>query len=249
MTTAAAPSFSSLLPRIAAAIALTCGVVAYAADVTGSGQIQSETRAVSGFQAIALKTSVKVVLRQGSREGAELRADDNVLPLIETQVVDSGGVPTLEIRTRRGTSYRTRTTPVVTVDLIRLSGITISGSGDVRGEQLKGANLKVDISGAGDVRLNKVAVDDVGIKVSGSGDIRLDGRAAKLAVAIAGSGDVNTAELEADDVSVGISGTGDATVNARKTLSVSIAGTGSVAYTGDAVPKTSIAGMGTVRRK
>ena len=248
MTTAFASPFSFVL-RMTAVLALTLAGAAQAASVTGSGNIQSEARAVSGFQAIALKTSVKVVLRQGSREGAEVRADDNVLPLIETQVVDSGGVPTLEIRSKSGTNYRTRTMPVVTVDLIKLSGIAISGSGDVSGDQLKGPNLKVAISGAGDVRLNKLAVDDVGIKVSGSGDIRLDGRAAKLAVAIAGSGDVDTIGLEADDVSVGISGSGDASVNARKTLSVSIAGTGSVAYTGDAVPKTSIAGMGTVRRK
>jgi len=43
---------------------------------------------------------MKLVLRQGAREGFELRANDNVLPLIETQVVDRGGVPTLEIGTK-----------------------------------------------------------------------------------------------------------------------------------------------------
>jgi hypothetical protein len=247
MTTAACFSPSRLVA--AGALALAVVGTAHAADITGSGKIQSEPRAVSGFQAISLKTSVKVVLRQGSREGAEVRADDNVLPLIETRVVDSGGVPTLEIRTPSGTSYRTRTMPVVTVDLIKLNGIAISGSGDVSGDELKSGNLKVAISGAGDIRLNKLAIDDLGVKVSGSGDIRFNGRAGKLAVAIAGSGDVDTAGLEADDVSVNISGSGDASVNARKTLAVAIAGSGSVVYSGDAVPKTAIAGMGTVRRK
>ena len=248
-----AASFASFPPRFiafgAAALMLAIGSAAHAADITGSGKIQSEPRAVSGFQAIALKTSVKVVLRQGGREGAEVRADDNVLSLIETRVVDASGVPTLEIRTKSGTSYQTRTTPVVTVDLIKLNGLAISGSGDVSGDELKSANLKVAISGSGDIRLNKLAVDDLGVKVSGSGDIRFNGRAAKLAVAIAGSGDVDTGGLEADDVSVSISGSGDATVNARKTLSVSIAGSGDVVYRGDAVPKTAIAGSGTVRKK
>jgi hypothetical protein len=244
----------------AAALALPIAVPAQAAEersvlrvgfggVSGSGKIQTDTRAVSGFQAISLKTSAKLVLRQGSREGVELRADDNILPLIETRVVDGTGGPTLEIRSRDGMSYSTRTTPVVTVDLIKLSGLSVSGSGDVIGDDLKSPALKIAISGAGDIRLNKLAVDDLGIKVTGSGDIRFNGRAGKLGIAIAGSGDVDTAGLEADDVSVSIAGSGDASVNARKTLAVTIAGSGDVIYRGDAVLKTSIAGSGTVRKK
>src|SRR5258706_10735264 len=141
------PTFQPALPLaalLAAALALTVAATARAADqgtvlrigfgsVTGSGKIQTDTRAVSGFQAISLKTSANLVLRQGSREGVELRADDNILPLIETRVVDG----TLEIRGRDGASYSTKTTPVVTVDLIRLSGLSLSGSGDMSGDGLK----------------------------------------------------------------------------------------------------------------
>jgi hypothetical protein len=252
-------SLLSLGATLAAALVLTFAVPARGAEgtvlrigfgsVTGSGKIQTDTRAVSGFQAISLKTSAKLVLRQGSREGVEVRADDNVLPLIETRVVEGAGGPTLEIRSRDGARYSTKTTPVVTVDLIRLSGLSVSGSGDITGDALTSPALKIAISGAGDIRLNKLAIDDLGIKVSGSGDIHFSGRAAKLAVAIAGSGDVDTAALEADEVSIGISGSGSASVNARKALTVSIAGSGDVVYSGDAVPKTSIAGSGTVRKK
>ncbi len=66
-------------------------------SVSGSGKLQTEARNVTGFQAIATHGSVKLVLRQGAREGLELHADDNILPLIETRVVDRSGVPTLEI--------------------------------------------------------------------------------------------------------------------------------------------------------
>ena len=218
-------------------------------SVTGSGKLQTDTRAVSGFQAISLKTSARLVLRQGTREGVELRADDNILPLIETRIVDGAGGPTLEIRSRDGASYSTKTTPVVTVDLVRLSGLSVSGSGDVTAEALKSPALKIAISGASDIRMNKLAVDDLGIKVSGSGDVHFSGRAGKLVVAIAGSGDVDTTGLEADDVSISIAGSGGANVNARKALTVSIAGSGDVTYSGDVVPKTSIAGIGTVRKK
>ena len=217
--------------------------------VSGSGKIQTETRDTGSFQAISLKTSARLVLRQGSREGVELRADDNILPLIETRIVDGAGGPTLEIRSRDGASYSTKTTPVVTIDLIKLSSLAVTGSGDVTGDALKSPALKITVSGAGDIRLSRLAVDDLGIKVTGSGDIRFNGRAGKLGIAVAGSGDVDTAGLEADEVSVSIAGSGNASVNARKTLAVTIAGSGDVVYSGDALPKTSIAGSGTVRKK
>ena len=237
----------TLAASLAAALLALAGS-AHAA-VIGSGKLQTDTRAASGFQAISLKTSAKLVLRQGSREGVELRADDNILPLIETRVVDGAGGPTLEIRSRDGASYSAKSMPVITVDLIKLNALSVSGSGDVISDGLKSPALKIAISGAGDIRLNKLAVDELGVKVSGSGDIHFSGRAAKLAVAIAGSGDVDSAGLEADDVSISISGSGGANVNARKALTVSIAGSGDVVYTGDVVPRTSIAGIGTVKKK
>ena len=217
--------------------------------VQGSGNLKSEIRAATGFQAISLATPGKLVLRQGSKEGIEIRADDNLLPLFETRVVERQGMSTLEIRSRPGTSYSARTEPVFTVDFIKLGALAVSGSGDVMGDALKSPALKVSIAGSADVKIKSVDVDELSIKVSGSGDIGFAGRAGTLAVAIAGSGDVDTYKLETDDVTVNISGSGSASVNARKSLTVAIAGSGDVTYTGAANPKTSIAGIGNVKRK
>jgi Putative auto-transporter adhesin, head GIN domain len=218
-------------------------------SITGSGKLGSETRAVSGFQAIALRGSMNVVLHQGTREGVELRADDNLLPLIETQVVDRDGVRTLEIGTKKDARYSSRNPVIANVDLISLQALAVTGSGDVLGDALKTSSLKVAITGSGDVKLRQLAADEVSIKISGSGDIEFSGRTGKLGVSIAGSGDVNTRGLDADDVSVSVAGSGDANVAARKTLSVSIAGSGSVVYTGDAAVKSSIAGSGSVTKQ
>ena len=218
-------------------------------SITGSGKLQSETRAVSGFQAITLRGSMNLVLRQGTREGVELRADDNLLPLIETQVVDRNGVRTLEIGTKKGASYVSRNPLVASVDLITLSALTITGAGDAVSEALKTPSLRVAITGSGNVRLHQLSADEVSAKVSGSGDIEFSGRTARLGVSIAGSGDVNTRGLEADEVSVSVAGSGDASVTARKTLGVSIAGSGSVVYSGEPVVSSSIAGHGSVRKQ
>ena len=81
--------------------------------------------AVAGFQALSSAGSIDLVLRQGTREGIELRADDNLLALIETRVVDRGGVPTLEISPRRGTSFSTRLPLTATVDFVTLKAISM----------------------------------------------------------------------------------------------------------------------------
>ena len=217
--------------------------------VTGSGKLANESRAVTGFQAVALRASMKLVLRQGTREGIELRADDNLLPLIETAVVDRGGVPTLEIGVKKGSSFSTSNPMVATIDLVTLRALSISGSGDVTGDALKTPGLAVAISGSGNVRLKQLAADELSVKVSGSGDLEFSGRAAKLGISISGSGDVKTRGLDADDVSVSVAGSGDADVTARKTLTVSIAGMGNVKYSGDATVKSSISGMGNVSKQ
>ena len=217
--------------------------------VNGSGKLQTENRAVGSFQAIALRSSMKLVLHQGGRESLELRADDNVLPLIESRIVDRDGVPTLELGLKKGTSYKSGTPIVAHIELISLRALSISGSGDVVGDALKTPALAIAISGSGNVKLGQLAADEVSAKVSGSGDLLFGGKAGKLAVSISGSGDVNARSLEADDVSISMAGSGDASVTARKTLNVSIAGSGSVVYAGDPIVKSSIAGHGSVRKQ
>lgn len=217
--------------------------------VIGSGKLGSEARSVGSFQAIHLKGSMKLVLRQAGKEAVDVRADDNLLALIETTVVNRAGVPTLEVGTKKGSSYSTHTQMVITIDVVELKAIEISGSGDVVAQGLKTGELNVGIVGSGDVRLRELTAAALGIEVSGSGDVGVTGKTGKLSVSISGSGDVSTQGLEADDVSVSIAGSGDALVNARKTLSVSIAGSGDVAYTGDPALRTSIAGHGSVKKR
>ena len=218
------------------------------ARVVGSGKVISEARQVGSFQAIHLKGSMRLVLRQAGKEAVDVRADDNLLALIDTTVTTRDGVPTLEIGAKKGANFSTRSRMVVTVDVVDLKTLAISGSGDAVGEGLKTNELQLKIVGSGDVQLRQLSAGALAVKVSGSGDVDVTGKTGKLSVSIAGSGDVKTQGLEADDVSVSIAGSGDASVNARKTLTVSIAGSGDVEYTGDATVKTSIAGHGSVKK-
>ena len=204
---------------------------AHAATITGSGKAATETRSVSSFQAISMRGDIDVIVRQGSSEGVQVRADNNILPLVQTVVEGSGDARTLRIQYRPGEAVRAKTPVVVNVDVVKLSALALS------------------LSGSSDAKLRQLETEQFSIRIAGSGDVRASGRAAKLDISIAGSGDVQARELAAGDVSVSIAGSGDASVTAQKTLGVAIAGSGDVEYGGAATLAKSVVGSGTVRKR
>jgi hypothetical protein len=188
-------------------------------------------RARLAFVAAALLVAAGLPARAadpGARAALELRADDNLLALVETRVVNRSDVPTLEVRTRDGSPYSSPNPITLTVDVVTLSSLSIRGSGNVSGDGLKAPALKIAVSGSGNIKLQKLSPDEASLKISGSGNAHLSGKAARLSLSILGSGDIDTRDLEADEVSVRIAGSGDASVNAGKTLNVSISDSGSV---------------------
>lgn len=216
--------------------------------VKGSGEVVSETRDLGAFDGVSLSGSFKVLVRQGSETKLEIRTDKNILPLIETRVVEGSKGRTLEIGSKKGVSFSTKADPQITLVLPQLRMIAIAGSGDVRVEAMKTPAVNVSVSGSGDVEFVDLSSDSLSVQVSGSGDIRVNGRATKFSLAVAGSGDVHARGLQADEVKASIAGSGSATVHAVKTLKVSIAGSGDIGYLGSPELSTSVAGHGSITK-
>lgn len=220
------------------------------ATTTGSGKVVTESRAVSGFEAIAVSGAIKLEVRQTGKEALAISADDNILPLIETVVESTTRGQTLVIRGKRGESFRTRNDIKVVVDVAQLTGLSAAGSGDVMVGKLNTPKLALSLSGSNNARLSELATDAFEVRIAGSGDVRAGGSAKALKLAIAGSGNADLAGVAADDVSVSIAGSGDASVTANKALSASIAGSGDVVYQGNPPAlKTSVAGSGRVSKR
>ena len=78
--------------------------------VSGSGQVKSETRQVSGFTGIELSGNGEVTIEQGDTESLTIEADDNVLPVLTSEVEDSvlrlGTKPRTTVQTRSPIRYR-----------------------------------------------------------------------------------------------------------------------------------------------
>lgn len=238
---------------IAVALAAACVVTFVepaAARTVGSGRVVSESRPAADFDSIAASASIDVVVRQAAKEAVTVEAEDNILPLVETVVEPSGAGKRLVIRFRKGESISTHKPVKVSVDVVRLSGLSMAGSGDVQVKTLKSPSFKLSLSGSSDASLSDLTIDAFELSISGSSDVVAAGRAGKVSISIAGSGDAKMFDLMADDVRISIAGSGDAEVHADKSLEVSAAGSGEVVWTGNATQvKSRIAGSGSLTKK
>ena len=212
------------------------------ASVRGSGTPIEETRILSGYSGLVLNAPIDVTLKAGSTERVTLRADDNILPLIETKVVDDR----LEIGTRSGVSFSTRHPLKATVEFKQLNAIRMKGSGDMRADVIKAPVLELVVGGSGDVTIDRVEVDVLGISVAGSGNVTASGRAKRVGVVVEGSGDVDVAGVEARQAAVRVRGSGDVKVDAAEHLEVDVSGSGDVRYRGLPQVKKKVRGSGSV---
>jgi hypothetical protein len=203
-------------------------------QVQGSGTIRKQAREVAHFSGLLVAVPGQVELRLGSTEGVTIETDDNLLPLVETVVVDG----TLQIRpARKGMNLQTRTLKIV-VQARSIERLALGGAGSIDADALRGTRLQFDIG-----------AETVAVSVGGSGDLKAgSGAARRLSVSIGGSGDVDLGQLRSDTVSVSVAGSGEATVWAREALSMTIAGSGDVNYYGDPKVSKSVVGSGGARR-
>ena len=216
----------------------------WGAKISGSGNIKTEARAVTGFNGISLSIPAKAEIIQGASEGISIETDDNILPLIETVIEDGK----LKIRFKdRNMSVSTKTLRM-TINVKSIESLAVAGAGDLQAAKLQVMTLKTSIAGSGDVRIANLDADTLIVSIAGSGDFSAGGKSNTLEAKIAGSGDIKTEKLATNNVKVSIAGSGDARVWAKDTLKISVAGSGDVAYYGDAKVTQSVAGSGSVKR-
>lgn len=189
----------------------------------GSGVPKTESRQLATFDEVEFNGVGTVEITIGQPQSLEITADDNLIDLITTEVIDRRLVVRMTKR------LRPKVGVLVKATVADIKGLVLNGAGEAT---LKGVNN-----------------DRLQITVSGASEVTADGRTSNLQIAVAGAGDIQTAALQARNVSVDIAGAGSADVNASDNLNVSIAGAGDVRYTGNPKITKAIAGAGSLAKK
>lgn len=229
---------------VRSALAMTVIISGSGGDtVEGSGKVVEQARSASGYSRVIVRGPMTVQLRNTGSEKITVRADDNIVPLIET-FVEAGK---LVVGVKKNTSFRTRSPLSVVVEFKQLEALELLSSGDVTADAVTATIFEGTIQGSGDLKVDKLEAETVAVSISGSGNFGARGRAGTVGVVIKGSGDVRVEDLEAKSVAVRINGSGDARVFATDSLQASISGSGDVRYRGSPQVDKKIRGSGEVR--
>jgi hypothetical protein len=191
--------------------------------IKGSGIAKTETRAVEDFHAVRLNGAADVSITIGQPAQLTVTGDDNIVPVIDTDVHDG----TLVIGNRE--SYNTQMGVKIVIVTPSLDAFELNGSGNVKIKDLSGEKFSA--------------------KIRGSGDLSAEGTVDRLDASISGSGDMRLGELKVKSADVSIAGSGSATVNAEESMSASISGSGDIRYKGNpSKVQSSVAGSGSVHK-
>lgn len=192
-------------------------------DVVGSGQRQRQKREIAAFSSISTDGAYQIEVVCQQALSLEIEADDNILPLISTDV--SNGV--LRIKSTRGFSVNR---PIlVKIGTPNIEGISASGAGTIEISGLKNDKFEIDSNGAP--------------------SIKVSGETGTLDIEANGAGKVDTHKLRATKASVEANGVAKIEVFASDELNVNVSGPASVIYSGDPKLNKKVNGPGSVERR
>jgi len=221
-------------------------VLAMLAGLRATAEVQD--RHLTGFHLVNSSTSCDLVITQGNTESVKVDASPKVIDNIITEVRNGE----LKIYMKKGfhwNNFFNNSKMVIYISVRNISGISMSGSGDVSFKNgLKAGKLALSISGSGDFD-GRVDVNSLTTQISGSGDIQLRGHATNCSVKTSGSGDFDGRDLATSSANVSTSGSGDVSIRVSENLMAHSSGSGDIHYAGS--PKSvmkSSSGSGDIER-
>lgn len=214
--------------------------------VVGSGKVITEQRNVLNFNAVSLRGTGNLILKQGDQESLTLETEDNIAKEIITEVKDN--ILIIKYRPWLGW-YTLRPTKDINFYLTvkNLNKIDLLGSGSIKAEKLKINDLAINIDGSGKVQMNLEAEKLVST-VSGSGDFDLSGKVKNQEISFTGSGNYESRNLESEKANIKISGSAKIVTNTKDELIIKINGSGTVSYLGTPKVNQTVSGSGTIER-
>ena len=234
------------IPAVLAATLISAGCIQQLSTVRGSGSLVTETRDVSGFNAVSLGGQGVLTITVGEKESLTITADDNLLPYIETKV-EHRGLSIGPAREARRTEFRPSAPIRYDLTVVDLTAVAVSGAASVRAEALTAEDFNIAVNGAADVEIGRLEAGTFSVAISGCGDVTVAGEADALAIAISGSGVYRGGDLMSRSATCAISGSGDVTVWAEDELDIGVSGSGAVAYYGEPSVRQDVSGSGSVR--
>ncbi len=189
--------------------------------VDGSGNFVTQSRSVSGFNGVSLTNSGTLLIEQTGSESLTITAEDNILPLLRSDVV--GGQ----------------------LILGPLPGDVIRGGERVYELTVRNLN-EVSTGTASTVEFTRVDTPHLDVNVAPVTAMTITGSAGEQDINISGPSSYEAAELQSRVVRINATGPSRTTLRVSRRLEVTISLPAVVEYIGN--PVVSITGDGEVQR-
>lgn len=208
--------------------------------ITGSGKLITETRPVSGVSRVELMIDANLEIQQGSQESLLVTGDDNILPVLQTNVV--GGK--LNIRYQPQVNIRGLHQLKLVLTVKDLSGLRLSSSGTVKVDPLTTGNFDIDLTSSCNLNIQGIQADRITTNITSSGDITIQGISNSLVLHVTSSGNFQAGDLKVQEANVSLTSSGDVTLWVVESLDVDLSSSGNVAYYGNPAIRQDISSSG-----
>jgi hypothetical protein len=217
--------------------------------IQGSGVAKEETRPVEAFHAVLAGNviEVTVAVTQGAKPGLKLTGDDNLVPLVESEVRDG----TLVLRVKENSNIRTKLRLLAEVVTAELDRVEASGAANVKvSGGSKVDQFTVDASGAAQIFVDGLDTPKAVASATGASQLVLAGTASSLKLESAGASQFKAEGLKVEDAQVSISGASGATLRVSKSVAGDVSGASSLDVHGHPAANTvSTSGASRVNKK
>ncbi len=227
-------------------ILFSSSFIACGQNIKGSGNVITEVREISYFNAIEVSGSIDLSVTMGDEFYVEVEADDNIIEYIQTE---TRGDKLIIGFKGKGISIRNPGSMHVKVTLPELLSLTASGATDITvGNTIEQATILITASGASDLTM-PVNVEYLELKLSGASDARINGFANATKATLSGASDLKNSNLETGTLEVNLSGSSNMRIKVNEKITGKLSGASDLIYEGNATTDLNTSGASSVKKK
>lgn len=195
-------------------------------SIKGNGNVVEETRKTGDFDEIKVSRGMNVYISQGEETKVIVKADENLLDVIETRIEGNVLKITSNQNIRRAKSKKVFiTTPKITV--IKSS----SGSNVYSETVIESKRLEISISSGSNMKLN-LETKYLSASVSSGSNLKLEGSANNFSGKASSGSNIKAKELTSDNCEVKVNSGANIWITAKEKLKAHAGSGGNIFYSG-----------------
>lgn len=208
-------------------LALGISSCIFTPTIKGNGNVVEQERDLSDFDAIKASPGINVYITQGNKTEVVVKADENLLEVIKTEVV--GDV--LELKTT--SNIRNAKENKVFVTLPEIESIKASAGCNVFSEnEISSKNLEISASAGSNIHLS-IKTQETSVKASAGSNINLEGQAENFYGKASAGSNIKAGDLKTSNTEAKASAGANIWISTKNKLQASASSGGNVFYSGD----------------